>query len=418
MTRYMLLCLTLSSLLLGCSRKEETPPGGAEPKAGAGETKAAEGDAAPGEGEGHGEGHEEIITLPPEALKNAQLQRAHAQLKPLSRGLTAAARISFTQKGVAQVAARVPGRIASIEVNLGQKVKKGDVLGYLESPELGQARADYLSAATKSRVAEENFRREKELLGKGISSEREARQAEAEFSTAQADMNAAEGRLHALGLNDAEIRALKADEHYSSRFPARSPLDGTVVQIGGTVGASVDASTPLYTVADLRELWVVLDVFESQLRSVRVGQPVALTVSALGDRRFEGRVEYIGDVVDEKTRSVPVRVAVPNADGALKAGMFAQAEVLTTEGTASDAGTPEPTRLVIPREAVQKVGEEQFVFVPVKENQFKPVKVRAGASSAREVEVLSGIEAGTEVVTQGAFILKSELSKESMGEHD
>ncbi|MCY1017880.1 efflux RND transporter periplasmic adaptor subunit [Pyxidicoccus sp. MSG2] len=410
MTRSALLCLSLCVLLSGCSRKEETPSQGPKPPAEEGEKKGA-----PHE---EGEGHSELITLTPEALENAQLQRVRARMMPLTQGLSAPARITFTQQGLARVAARVPGRIASLEVTLGQKVKQGQVLGFLESPELGQARADYLSAATKSRVASENFRREKELLGKGISSEREARQAEAEFATAQADMNAAEGRLHALGLNDAEIRALKADEHYSSRFPARAPLEGTVVEMGGVVGATVDAATPLFTVADLRELWGVLDVFESQLRSVQAGQPVALTVAALGDRRFEGRVAYIGDVVDEKTRSVPVRVVIPNADGALKPGMFAQAEVLTTQRAEADAGSAEPSRLVVPREAVQKVGEEQFVFVPVKDNQFKPVKVRVGASSAREVEVLSGLEAGTDVVSQGAFILKSELSKESMGEHD
>ncbi|WP_233577522.1 efflux RND transporter periplasmic adaptor subunit [Citreicoccus inhibens] len=392
----------LTTLLLSapaCTKRDEAPP---TPPA------AAEPEPRPTE-------HDEVITLAPEALKNAKLERARAEHRPLRRGLNATARLAFLPKSVAQVAARVPGRLVSLEVNLGQKVKKGEVLGYLESPELGQARADYLSSATKSRVAEENFRREQELLRKGISSEREALQAEAEFSTARADMNAAEGRLHALGLNDAEIRALKADEHYSSRFPARSPLDGTVVEMTGAVGASVEASTPLFTVADPSRLWGVLDVFESQLSSVRTGQRVVLTVAALGERRFEGRVDSIGDIVDEKTRTVPVRVTVSNEDGALKSGMFAQAEVLTTEAAGTE---PSPARLVIPREAVQEQGDARVVFVPLGEGRFRPVPVKLGARTAQEVEVLSGLDAGTEVITQGAFILKSELSKESLGESD
>lgn len=118
---------------------------------------------------------------------------------------TVEARVAFTQDGVAQVAARVPGRLGRLEVQLGERVKKGQVLGHLESPELGQARADYLSAVTKARVAEDNFRREKELLAKGITSERETREAESAFVTAQAERNAADVRLHAMGLTDAEI---------------------------------------------------------------------------------------------------------------------------------------------------------------------------------------------------------------------
>lgn len=409
-----LLFLALSStLLLACRGK-----GGAESDAREGAAAQAHGGSGKGgAGEPHGGGgHEEIIQLTPEAVRSAQLKTETVQRKALSVGLAVPARVAFTQKGVARVAARVPGRLASIEVSLGQKVKKGQALGSLESPELGRARADYLSAATRTQVAEDNFRREKELFAKGISSEREMREAESAFVTAQAERNAADGRLHALGLSDAEITALRGNEHYSSRFPAPSPLDGTVVEIAGTVGQAVEAATTLFTVADLSELWVLLDISESQLAQVRVGQPVDFTVSALPERRFTGRVEYIGDIVDEKTRTIPVRVVVPNADRALKPGMFAQAEISTKSEAALDGGSAQPPRVVLPREAVQRVGEEQVVFVPSGENQFKPIRVRTGASSAREVEVLSGIEPGARVVTQGAFILKSELSKESMGE--
>lgn len=408
-----LLFLALSSiLLLSCRGK-----GGAESDARQDAAQAHGGAGKGGEGEAHGGGgrHEELIRLTPEAVSSAQLKTETVQRKALSVGLAVPARVAFTQKGVARVAARVPGRLASIEVSLGQKVKKGQALGYLESPELGRARADYLSAATKTQVAEDNFRREKELFAKGISSEREMREAESAFVTAQAERNAADGRLHALGLSDAEITALRGNEHYSSRFPAPSPLDGTVVEIAGTVGQAVEAATTLFTVADLSELWVLLDISESQLAQVRVGQPVDFTVSALPERRFTGLVEYIGDIVDEKTRTIPVRVVVPNADRALKPGMFAQAEISTKSEVNLDGGGAQPPRVVLPREAVQRVGEEQVVFVPSGENQFKPIRVRTGASSAREVEVLSGIEPGTRVVTQGAFILKSELSKESMG---
>ncbi len=358
------------TLLLGCPKKEEHAEGDghghAEEK-----TQAAKQPAGEHGEEGHAEeaGHEEAIQLTPEAMRSAELKTEQAQRRALAMGLSVPARIAFTQNGVAQVAARVPGRLASIEVQLGQRVKKDQVLGYLESPELGQARGDYLSAAMKAGVAEENFRREKDLLAKGISSEREMREAESTFVTAQAERNAADGRLHALGLTDTEITTLRNNEHYSSRFPARSPLEGTVVEVLGTVGQAVEGTAHLFTVGDLSRLWVLLDVSETQLAAVQQGQPVSITVPALPSRRFEGKVEYVGALVSEKTRTVPVRIAVSNQDGALKPGMFGTAEVATTAATAAgDAGQTPSGRVVVPREAVQKVGAEDVVFVPAGEN--------------------------------------------------
>ncbi|MCP3099441.1 efflux RND transporter periplasmic adaptor subunit [Myxococcus sp. K15C18031901] len=408
---YRSVLVALAVLFSGCTGKQSTPPPETATKAPA--TDEPHGEGAGAHGGADDQDHEELITLTPEAARAARLELGQAQLKPLASGLSVPARLTFTQDGVSKVASRVPGRLDSIAVVLGQKVKKGQVLGHLDSPELGQARADYLSAATKARVAEANYRREQELLAKGITSEREMREAESAFVTAQAERNAADGRLHALGLSDGEIATLRANEHYSSRFPAVSPMNGTVVESQGTVGQAVEATTSLFTVADLSRLWALLDLPESQLARIRAGQDVVLTVQALPGKRFGGEVGYIGDIVDEKTRTIPVRVVVANDDGALKPGMFAQAEIATTAAT-TDAGSS--GRVVVPREAVQQVGEEQVVFVPVAAYQFRPVEVRTGASSATEVELLSGLEPGAHFVTQGAFILKSELSKESMGE--
>ncbi|GHG96490.1 RND transporter [Comamonas sp. KCTC 72670] len=404
----MIPALLLAGALLaaGCSEKPHAHAPGA----------AHDDDHAPRGGkDAAATGHDARVTLTPEAVRAARLELATAQVKPLVSGLVVPARITFTQGGVAKVASRVPGRLDTLGVVLGQKVKRGQVLGYLDSPELGQARADFLSAATKARVAEANYKREQELLAKGITSEREMREAESAFVTAQAETNAADGRLHALGLSDKEISLLRANDHYSSRFPAVSPLDGTVVEIQGTLGQAVEATTPLFTVADLSQLWAMLDLAESQLSRVRTGQRVALTVQALPGQEFAGEVGYIGDIVDEKTRTIPVRVVVGNADRRLKPGMFAQATI-ATEAEAPGEGRNANHRVVVPRQAIQQVAGEQVVFVPLSETQFRPREVTTGASSASEVEVLTGLAAGERYVAQGAFILKSELSKESMGE--
>jgi membrane fusion protein, heavy metal efflux system len=391
-------------LAVGCSRSEAPAAKAAE--------RAPEAEHAEGAPGGHeGEHDAEVVRLAPEGVRAAGLKTEEARKKPLAAGLTVPARVAFSQRGVAQVSARVPGRLATLEVNLGQRVKKGQVLGYLESPELGRARADYLSAATKARVAEDNHRREQELFTKGITSEREMREAESTFVTAQAERNAADGRLHALGLSDAEITALRNNEHYSTRLSALSPLDGTVVEISGTVGQAVEATTPLFTVGDLSQLWVLLDVAEIQVSQVKLGQAVDITLQAVPGRRFQGHVAYIGDIVEERTHTVHVRVVVSNPEGALKPGMFAQAEISTGAGAEA---APDTLRLVVPRDAVQRVEGRQVVFVPEAPGTYRAVEVHTGASSAREVELVSGLEPGTTVVTQGAFLLKSELSRESL----
>lgn len=390
---------------------------------GKGEKEATE-KAAGKEGEGHGEksGKLAAIKLSPEAVRSAQLQVIEARRRTLGSALSAPVRITTTQQGLAKVSPRVPGRLVAIKVQLGERVKAAQILGMLESPELGTLRANYMSAATKARVALSNYTREKGLLQKGITSEREMREAESVYAAAKADLDAADSRLHALGLTEEEIRSLKSDEHFSARFPARAPIDGTIIDITGAVGESVESTAALFTIANLTELWAQLDIVEAQLGRLRQGQLVELTVAAAPGRRFRGRIDYIGDVVEEKSRAIHVRVVIPNPDGLLKPGMFARAEVLT--GTAPEDGTADggaappqlPANIVLPREAVQRVGSDDLVFVETAPNQFLPTKVQLGTVTADEVEIQSGISEGQRVVSQGAFALKSELSKESMGE--
>jgi cobalt-zinc-cadmium efflux system membrane fusion protein len=392
--------------LTGCGRRGAATPASAPDAAQAKSDEAKR-------GEDKQEGHENEVRLSPEAMRSTELEFAEAARRPLVSGLSATARISLAQKGQSHISPRVSGRVASIEVRLGDRVKRGQVLAYVESPELGRARADYLAAVTRARVAEDNYRREKELLQKGITSEREAREAESSYSAANAEKNAAETKLHAVGLSDGEIAALRPDEHYSSRFPVRTPIDGVVIEIFATAGQTVEAGSRLVTVGDLSELWVLVDVFEGQVAQVRVKQPVNIRVDAYPDRVFTGRVDYIGDLVDEKSRTIQVRVVVPNHDRLLKPGMFANAEIATTMRNPADGGE-EGHGVVVPRAAIQKIGTRNVVFVSEGENRFKAIQVRVGRTSVNDAEILQGLDPGMRVVTRGAFILKSELSKESL----
>jgi cobalt-zinc-cadmium efflux system membrane fusion protein len=355
----------------------------------------------------------EIVALAPEAVRAAQIQLVAAERRAFAERFDAPARVAFPQRGVARVGARVPGLLDEVRVEVGDRVTKGAILGWIESPDLGEARAEFLAAATKLRVAEQNYGREKDLLAKGISSEREARDAESAVAAARADVHRVEAKLHTLGVTDEEISRFRAEDHPSARFALRSPIAGTVVEINATAGQSVGGTEPLFVVGDLTRLWVLADIYESQLAAVRTGEAVEVLVPGVPGRTFTGTIEAIGDVVDERTRTISVRIAVGNDDRALKPGMFGTARI-----AAATVRAPGGAGVVLPREAVQKLGDRQVVFVLAGENRYRPVEVETGAETGGEVEIRAGIDPGTPVVARGAFTLKSELSKESLsGSH-
>lgn len=368
------------------------------------------GDAHVDEHVEEGSAHADVVKLSDEAVKSARIQVGKPERKALQLTITAPATLQLTQGNTARIAARVPGRVAELQVKPGDEVKKGHVLAVIESPELGALRADYLAASTKARVARSNFERESRLLEKGISSEREMRQAEEAWVAARADREAADDKLHNLGLSDVEIRRLVANEsHEGARFPLRSPIDGSVLEVNAAPGESIDPTTNLFTVGRLDELWAILQLPEREVLRVQKGQPVAFTLQVAPEEKFEGVVDYVGAVIDPKSRTAPVRVVVPNGSGRLLPGMFATGEI-----AAGDADAPKHP--VVPREAVQSVEGREVVFVQSAPNQFVPVPVRIGATTASQAEIVEGLEGDESVVTSGAFILKSELSKESMGE--
>ncbi|HEY5935439.1 MAG TPA: efflux RND transporter periplasmic adaptor subunit, partial [Kofleriaceae bacterium] len=185
---------------------------------------------------GHGEG--KVIHLEPAQVKAANIQVAKVEIRKETAVLEATGQIVAADDGQARVGVRVPGRITALKASVGQVVKKGQTLALIESPELGRAKADYVSAAAASRLARENAAREKLLFERKISAEVEWRTAEAEAVRSAAELQAAENRLHALGIGEAGLPDRVA--HFTSTFAAVSPIDGVVVERPVTLGEMVN----------------------------------------------------------------------------------------------------------------------------------------------------------------------------------
>lgn len=315
-------------------------------------------------------------------------------------GLPVTGTIAYDANRVSHIGARTDGRVIALPVALGAQVSAGQTLALLESPTVGQLRAQEREAEELRGIARENFAREQRLASQGISSRKELLSTEADLRRTEAALRSAEAQLDALG----------AGHGVGGQFGLSAPFGGVVVARNASIGEMASQTDTLFTVADLSRVWIELHIFERDLASVRVGQSVSVTVTAYPGRTFPGRILYLGAEVDPTRRTVPARVEILNPTRALKPGMFATASVQVGQGGAAI--------VVIARDAVQEIEGRTVVFVPgTKPGEFRTIVVQVGESvSDNRVTVLSGLAAGARVVVAGAFALRSELAKSEIGE--
>ena len=225
-----------------------------------------------------------------------------------------------------------------------------------------------------------------------------------------------EGRLIKLNfdINDAvktgDVLALvQTPELLGKPLELKAPLDGVVIERKSTVGELVDKTSEIYIISDPADLWVLAEIRERDIAAVKAGQDASFTVLAYPGEKFHGKVVRIGNQVEIESRTLEVRIETENKDGRLKPGMFADVEITT--GAIRDV-------LVIPDSAIQSDGEDQIVFVALDANHFEKRVVTLGRKQGGAVQVLEGVKAGEKVVTEGSFILKSEMLKGEMADED
>jgi multidrug efflux pump subunit AcrA (membrane-fusion protein) len=304
-------CLLLAVALAGCGKKDETADARTE--------------TAP-----EAKRDENIVTLTKENLQNVTLKTEPAALSSLGMTLKAAGRVSANLNKTAKVTPTLEGRLTKLNFDLNDRVKAGDVVALVESPE---------------------------LLGKAL-----------------------------------ELKA---------------SIDGVIIERTATAGELVDKSKAIYTISDPAQLWAIAEVKERDIAAVKLGQDAAFSTLAFPDEKFHGKVVLIGNQVEAGSRTMEVRIAVDNADGRLKPGMFADVEIVTTILD---------NVLLIPDGALETDGENQIIFVALDSNKFEKRVVKLGLEQSGRVQILDGVKAGENVVTDGSFILKSEMLKGQLGE--
>ncbi len=343
------------------------------------------------------------VRLSRELAQRAALQTARATKERLAPPLQLVGSVDFDAERTAEVGGRISGRITQIMVRSGDVVRAGDPLAEIESATLGDAIALYLSAQAHAIASRSTLRRETGLASQQLTTAQSLEQARASAEAYAAEVRGAEQRLLAMGLSADEIHALGGATG-PRKVVLRAPIAGQVISRQGVVGQTVEPTSTLLRIADMAELWVLLDVFERDLAHVRAGDQVEISTESHPGRTFRGVVGYVEATIDTHTRTARVRVEVDNTERLLRPGQFVTARLRPHDANAREVVT-------IPRGAIVQSEGRPTVFVVVGDGVYEARQVELGPVDGDRVEVVRGLAEGDEVVSEGAFALKSEMMR-------
>jgi len=347
------------------------------------------------------------IALSEEALVSLNLVYETVSERMLTPSLEVPAELAPDPNHHATIGSRVAGHIVSVPVVIGDRVSRGSPLVVLESDDVGRARAELIAATARVNVARRAAERAQRLLADRVTSERTVDEAIGQLEIAEADLRAVQVRLSTFGVTPDDASA-----EQPAQLIVTSPISGTVVARSAHVGQWVEPSAMLIEIVNLDRLWLLASVYERDMQFVSAGQVVDVDVRAYPGRTFHGVIGQVEDALDTAVRSVGVRVEMANPDHRLKPGMFATARIRDTH-----AHDSRPL-LAVPISAIQEIDGHLAVFINRGGGVFELRAVHTGERAGNYIEILNGLVAGAEVVTEGSFLLKGELLKATLGEEE
>lgn len=302
------------------------------------------------------------------------------------------ARLVWNEERTQRIYPAFAGRVSRIAADVGGRVRAGQVLAELASPEFGAAQADTSRAQAEARLAAQGLQRQRELFEAGVVARKDLEQAEAEAARAQAEVARAQARTRLYG-GSADVNQV---------LGLRSEMAGTVVERNLNPGQELrpeNTSAPLFVVTDPSSLWVQIDAHEADLRDLRPGARVQLQVPVLGDRPFEATVSAVTDQIDPATRTIKIRATVANPQRLLKSEMLAKVRYARKVGQSVE----------VPASAVFLRDREHYVFVQPSPGVFEPRDVKVLVEGAQKVLLSQGLQPGEQVVVQNGLLLAREL---------
>ncbi len=384
-------------------------------------------EAAPTEAEA---GHEElppgVVEIPEAAQQNAGVKFVDVRLTTLPVHLEVTGAVAPEGSRVAEVRPLARGLITKVSVQLGDRVRAGQPLLTYDNIQLGERLGEYFEARAGLRQAETDVvvkqraveRAEALITQQAISQQvldlrrAEFRNAQAAVDREKATLDRIDEQIHRFGLTDKELEGLGPDTAEANHRAAtlatiRAPFDGVITAYDVAVGEIVEPERALVTVANLDTVWVLADVYEKDLARVPSAADVDVKVDAYPDKVFKGKLTYVSDVIDPKSRSAKVRSIVQNPERLLRLDMFARISIPTRD---------QQQALAIPIDAVQQIDGQSAVFVRESATRFRRQNVQLGLQAGNLIEVKAGLKGGETIVAAGSFYFKTALQRELIGD--
>jgi len=364
-----------------------------------------------------------VVHVEPEAVEAWGLVVGPVGRTTVSAEIQLPGVLTTNDNRTAHIASLVAGQLAERMVDLGSRVSEGQLLAALNAPEFTRAQTSFLQAFAQSELSRKDYERALVLREERAIEEREFLRRQSLYEQQLAELRAAEVILHSLGVGESRLRAITEGldvntpvaDHTAVEplLPIRSPIGGVVIQRDVILGESVEPGHTLFTVSDLSVLWAQLDAYENQVQALVPGAEVVIRATAIPNRDFPGRVSVVSDQVDPELRTIRVRVEVPNPDGLLRPNMYVQGFLR--------AFSPDQERIILPEEAVQLLEGRYVVFVALPPEPgedhllFEEREVVPGESLTEGRIIRAGLDGTERVVLEGAFTLKSEMTKGAGG---
>jgi RND family efflux transporter MFP subunit len=360
-----------------------------------------------------------IVIIRQDAQTAAGFLLTKVLARPLPLTTTAVGSLTVDEEKTDNIGVVFPGVVTQVVVNVGDQVKDGQVLAHLHVHELHEAISAYRSALAEAErtrrlidYARQSRDRYDSLYEIKFASKQEAEQAAMGYRNAVADYDKADAMLQAARSHLADMLGVADDKISESdlradTIPIKTPRSGIVIARYITPGMALNPGAQAFTVSGLSTLWMMAAVSEENLDGLRIGMPVTLRVRAYPGETFGGQIVQLGPQLDPATRTLTVRVLVPNRDGRLRPEMYATAEI--ERGASRSA-------LFVQEVSVQNLNGNPVVFVRRPNSEFEARPVKLGARVDHEVEIVEGLKTGEQVVTDGAFVVKSQFLTRSLAQ--
>ncbi len=365
-----------------------------------------------------------VVTIQQDQMNEIHLTTAIVEQRKMTKEVSLTGQVEPDANITTPVISLVPGRIEKCFVQLGDVVKEGQKLAFIRSDDIAQIEAELLKnvldfeadidqARFQLALCEKIYGRHKQLFSEGISARADLDAAESDYQKAQvaletlkdkreALITTARERLRLYGVEKDELDRVLAKKKIDDDFYLLSPRNGIITERNADVGQLIDNSHNIFTVTDLKQVWLTAQAFEKDIHFIKNGQRVIVTVNSYPDKEFPGKVDYTGVMLDTDSRTMPVRATVQNPQIILKPEMFANMRVEIGETQA----------LSIPFESVRKTGEATVAYVVQGNNRFEERKIEVGRRLGASVEILKGLRPGETVVAHGSLQLQGQMLKQ------